>query len=387
MVRPLVDGRPAFRRICEAIEAAQHSVFVTIAFLHTAFAMPDGRGSFFDVLDRAFQRGLDVRGIFWRNHPKTSVDHNTVFSGLPRQLQMLGARGSRFGMRWDQAAAAHYCQHQKSWIIDAGRSTEVAFVGGINLNPKSLVNPGHCGSPAGIHDAYVEIAGPAATDVYHNFVQRWNEASERNVSGGCWGESGALDLAFPTRVAAPCGDSLVQIQRTVTAGKYADGCSTPWGRAFNIAHGDLAIFAQYRQAIDAAQRTIYIENQALEHPEIVAQLDTAVERGVEVVALVPAEPEASVRAVRQRPESKFFYQRLAALGRKERFTLVDDTFVTIGSCNIRARSFFGHTEMNASIYDPMVVRALRRDLFAEHLNLGRVCKPWFGQSTLSHAYT
>jgi phosphatidylserine/phosphatidylglycerophosphate/cardiolipin synthase-like enzyme len=85
------------------------------------------------------------------------------------------------------------------------------------------------------------------------------------------------------------------------------------------------------------------------------------------------------------------YQLLAALGRQERFTLagvavpqsdgtqnniyvhdkimlVDDAFATIGSCNIRARSFFDHTEMNASIYDPMVVRALRRELFAEHLN-------------------
>jgi phosphatidylserine/phosphatidylglycerophosphate/cardiolipin synthase-like enzyme len=49
--------------------------------------------------------------------------------------------------------------------------------------------------------------------------------------------------------------------------------------------------------------------------------------------------------------------------------LVDDAFATIGSCNIRARSFFDHTEMNASIYDPIVVRALRRELFAEHLHL------------------
>jgi phosphatidylserine/phosphatidylglycerophosphate/cardiolipin synthase-like enzyme len=213
-------------------------------------------------------------------------------------------------MRWDQAKDVHYCQHQKSWIVDAGQPTEVAFVGGINLNPQSLVNPGHCGSPAGMHDAYVEIVGPAATDVYHNFVQRWNEASERHVPGGIWGESGAIALAFPTHVAAPRGDSLVQIQRTVPAGKYAHGYSTPGGRAFNIAHGDLAILTQYRQAIDAAQRTIYIENQALEHLEIVARLHTAVERGVEVVALVPAEPEASVR----RPPTSGLQTLLPAAG-------------------------------------------------------------------------
>ena len=30
-VRPLVDGEPAFRRICQAVEAAKQSVWVTIA--------------------------------------------------------------------------------------------------------------------------------------------------------------------------------------------------------------------------------------------------------------------------------------------------------------------------------------------------------------------
>jgi cardiolipin synthase len=52
-VHPLVDGEPAFRRICEAVEAAEHSVWVTVAFIERDVRMPDGRGSFFDVLDRA----------------------------------------------------------------------------------------------------------------------------------------------------------------------------------------------------------------------------------------------------------------------------------------------------------------------------------------------
>src|SRR5580700_10191578 len=32
-VHPLIDGVPAFRRIAEAIEAANHSVWVTVAFI------------------------------------------------------------------------------------------------------------------------------------------------------------------------------------------------------------------------------------------------------------------------------------------------------------------------------------------------------------------
>ena len=50
LVRPLIDGQAAFRRICQAIESARHSVFVTVAFIHPEFVMPDGRGSLFDVL-------------------------------------------------------------------------------------------------------------------------------------------------------------------------------------------------------------------------------------------------------------------------------------------------------------------------------------------------
>ena len=48
-VRPLVDGEPSFRRICEAVASARRSVWVTVAFLEPDFekqswsvAMPYG---------------------------------------------------------------------------------------------------------------------------------------------------------------------------------------------------------------------------------------------------------------------------------------------------------------------------------------------------------
>ncbi len=43
-VGPLIDGEPAFRRICEAIEAARLSVWVTVSFMWPIFEMPAGRG-------------------------------------------------------------------------------------------------------------------------------------------------------------------------------------------------------------------------------------------------------------------------------------------------------------------------------------------------------
>ena len=391
-VAPLVDGEPAFRRICKAIEAATHSVWVTVAFHNPDFQMPDGRGSLFDVLDRAAARGLDVRALFWRNNDDSGFDDAEMFTGTPEHLDMLGARGARFLARWDRAQK-RYCQHQKSWLVDAGQTGEIAFVGGINLSNQSVVAPGHANAGGSTHDVYVEVQGPSGSDVHHNFVQRWNEASDRAQTRGSWPHHDhAHDLKFPAVATARAGDALVQIQRTVRAGHYTDGTAAPGGRAFDIAKGERSVFEQYLKAIDAAKSTIYFEDQAIGSPEVVEKLDAACARGVDVVFLVPADANSEMVKARSQPQSKPFFDQLAALGRHKNFTLagiaapgadgvlrnvyvhakialIDDCWATIGSCNIGARSFFGDTELNASFFDAKTVRALRCALLAEHLAL------------------
>ena len=378
---------PAFRRIAEAVMAAQHSVWLTVAFYAPDFHMPDGRGALFDVLDRAVERGLDVRVIFWRPNQE-SIGYGRTFPGSPEDRTMLEARGSRFRIRWDRAHGP-YCQHQKSWLIDAGQPSETAFVGGTNLTAKALGSPGHP-TEGERHDVYVEISGPSATDVHHNFVQRWNEASERGQACGTWGHDGNDELGFPVRSSAPRGASIVQIQRTVHPGRYRDIHPSPDSHAYDIAGGERSILTQYLGAIGAARRTIYIENQAIPVPEVAAALEAALRRGVEVVLLVPADPEDDVRAARQNAQRRPLFDGLAALGHHENFTLagiasldargrrsniyvhskimlVDDAWATIGSCNLHAYSLSGNAEMNAAIWDPQVARALRCELLAEHL--------------------
>jgi cardiolipin synthase len=391
--RPLIDGEPAFRRICEAVDAARHSVWVTIAFLDEDFTMPDGRGSFFDVMDRAAARGLDVRVIFWRANDGSGFLAQTVFSGTGAHRQMLTARESKFLARWDRAQKA-YCQHQKSWLIDAGRPGEVAFVGGINLHNSSVTPPGH-GEPGRdhTHDIYLELRGPCASDVHHNFVQRWNEASERTVADGCWPDAQRTDdLSFPLEPSPSAGSVVAQVQRTVRAGHYTDGTAPPGGAVFDIAKGETTVFAQYQAAIAAARSSIYIENQALGCPQTVEALHGALLRGVDVVVLTPSNANEFMKMARKDPRSRPFFERFEALGQHERFALVgigspeadgrlrdiyvhakaaviDDAWVTIGSCNIGARSFFGDTEMNVTFWSPEVARRFRIDLLNEHLGV------------------
>jgi phosphatidylserine/phosphatidylglycerophosphate/cardiolipin synthase-like enzyme len=383
---PLVDSAPAFRRICEAVEQAQHSVWITVTFIATDFQMPDGRGSIFDVLDRAVERGLDVRVIFWRPNPESN-GYGQTFAGTSADFDLLAARGSRFLARWD-CAPLGYCHHQKSWLIDAGQSSETAFVGGINPT-FAAVEPGHMGDGQR-HDIYVEIAGPSASDVHHNFVQRWNEASQRNVPLGVWGHDSNDCLSFPTDLSDARGHCVVQIQRNVHAGCYRDPHAALGSAAYYIVGGERSITDQYLLAINAARRSIYLENQALPVPEIAYALEEALKRGVRVVLLVPGEPEEYLGLWRHRPERKPFFDRLEALGGYEHFTLtgiagqtqsggrkyvyvhakimlIDDTWATIGSCNLHANSLFGHSEMNAAVWDRDVVRALRCQLLLEHL--------------------
>jgi cardiolipin synthase A/B len=386
LVRPLIDSGPAFRRICEAVDNAQHSVWITVTFMATDFQMPDGRGTLFDVLDRTVDRSLDVRVIFWRPNPESS-GYGQAFAGTSADFDLLAAHGSRFRARWDRAPRA-YCQHQKSWLIDTGQPSETASIGGINPT-FAIVEPGHPGEGQR-HDLYVEITGPSASDVHHNFVQRWNEASELNTARGVWGYKGDDTLPFPTRPSDSRGNSTVQIQRNVHAGCYQDPRAAPGSPPYQIANGERSVTDQYLLAIKAARSSIYLENQALPVPEITCQLEQALRRGVHVVLLVPGEPEGYLSDWRRCPERRAIFDQLEALGQYGNFTLagiagrtrsgerkyvyvhakimlVDDRWATIGSCNLHSNSLFGHSEMNAAVWDPEVVQALRRQLLLEHL--------------------
>jgi phosphatidylserine/phosphatidylglycerophosphate/cardiolipin synthase-like enzyme len=230
---------------------------------------------------------------------------------------------------------------------------------------------------------YVEISGPSTTDIHHNFVQRWNNASERGRSDGLRGESAAASLPPacqpPSPNLAAQGSSVVQIQRTMPGGSHRDGSQNPAGPP-----AETTIFDQYMAAIAAARHSIYIENQALDVPVILTWLREALEREVEVVVVLPGEPEP----IRYEPQTwriafaglaayeNFALAGLAGTGARgdrhgvyvhSKLMLVDDQWATIGSCNLHTASLLRNAEMNASLWDPVIVRQLRSQLFAEHI--------------------
>jgi phosphatidylserine/phosphatidylglycerophosphate/cardiolipin synthase-like enzyme len=181
----------------------------------------------------------------------------------------------------------------------------------------------------------------------------------------------------PAHDAPACGSSVVQIQRTMRR------------------RGEEDILEQYLAAIDAAEHTIHIETQALLESAVIERLDTALRRGIRANVVVPAEPDSGLRRLREHPEFGPIFDALGALETHDRFTLigfaarpdgdhaqprkatyvhaklmtVDDRFLTVGSCNLHLWSLHRQTEMNASVFDPVVARALHRELLGEHLDL------------------
>jgi cardiolipin synthase len=358
-VEVLVGGPAMFGRIGAAVDRAQRSIWVTVAFYRDDFRFPDGRGALFDALDRAVARGVDVRLLVWRPNPEAG-DRPVMFGGTPAQREMLAARGSRVKIRWDRAEGK-YCQHQKSWLIDAGEPSETAFVGGANMSAGTF----------SYQDLYAELAGPAATDVHRNFVQRWNEASERHAADGNWACDATDVLPVPEHESPAHGPSTVQIGRMLRPGRHA-----------TAADGERSVLEQYQRAIGAARRTIYLENQAIPIMDVAGPLIRALERGVDVILLVPTKPEPYVFAARHDPAERPRFEGIESLGRHPNFlmaglgptyvhakmAIVDDAWATVGSCNLHAFSLHENSEMNAAIWDAEVAGTLRRKLFAQHLD-------------------
>jgi phosphatidylserine/phosphatidylglycerophosphate/cardiolipin synthase-like enzyme len=225
-------------------------------------------------------------------------------------------------------------------------------------------------------------------DVHHNFVQRWNEASERFAEDGRWGTGCEVDLQLPNRVPAERGRAVVQIQRTMHSGRYADGRATPEGAPYDIASGERSNFEQYCAAILAARRSIYIENQQIDVPEIVDCLRRALTRGVDVVLLMPFDLDIALQTQLERRAflkplvefaifDNFMLAGIAGIGADGRrksiyvhskLMLIDDEWATVGSCNLHRFSLFGNGEMNAAFSDPSTVRTFRSELLQEHLD-------------------
>ena len=196
LVRPLVHGATYFAELFERLEGTRPGDLVLFTdWQGDADERLTGQegSEVVEVLARADERGVDVRGLVWRSHSKVLGFTSEVNRRLGKQLQARGAE-ALLDMRVRMGGS----HHQKMVVIryPDDPTRDVAYVGGIDLCHSRRDDIEHHGDPQPMeglsseygetppwHDMMAAISGPAVHDVETVFRERWLDPTPltRNV--------------------------------------------------------------------------------------------------------------------------------------------------------------------------------------------------------------
>jgi phosphatidylserine/phosphatidylglycerophosphate/cardiolipin synthase-like enzyme len=356
----LIDGASALPQMAEAIRGAKRHVHVCSWNLQPDFdPIRDGTPwPVRELLADAAER-VPVRVLVWAGAPVP------VFK--PRRADVEQARealvkGTRIACRLDSHGRAMHCHHEKIVIVD----DELAFVGGIDLTALAGDRYDSSDHPLregiGWHDASSKLRGPLVRDVAAHFALRWEA-----VAGEALGVPDAP---------APAGDVTAQLVRTVPERVYPA-----------LPHGEFSTLEAYMRALRGARRLIYLENQFLWSPEVVAVLEDKLRNppaaDFRLVVLLPHKANNGQddtrgmlgRLVAADPDHRFLAatiqsrtgERSGPLYVHAKIGIVDDAWLAVGSANLNEHSLFNDSEVDVITCDPRLARDTRERLWAEHL--------------------
>ena len=406
-VRPLVDGETYFAELHERLEATRPGDLVLFTdWQGDADERLTGEpgSEVVEVLGRADERGVDVRGLVWRSHNGSIGFTARENAQLGRALQRRGAE-----VILDMRVRTGGSHHQKLVVIRHrdDPSRDVAYVGGIDLCHSRRDGAAHRGDPQALdsmadeygatppwHDIQAAISGPAVHDVETVFRERWEDPTTlrrspivllRDRLRGLDTSPDPLPEQLPPP--PPAGRHAVQLLRT-----YPD---LRQGRDYAFARGgERSVARGYTKAVERARRLIYVEDQYLwgDHVGNVFVEALRRHRDLHVVAVVPMHPDvtglnrtaqlvgrrrAMLDMHRTAPDRVAVYGLENAAGTPiyvhAKTCIVDDTWATIGSDNFNRRSWTHDSELSAVVVDPdgEYARDLRLTLAAEHLERTR----------------
>lgn len=363
LLEVLIDGAEAFEAMAEAIRGAKRSIWITGWHISPHFEVVRGEhGESIGALLAAAAERLDVRVLVWAGAP-VPLFHPTR-AEVNAAVQEL-TRSTRIRCQTDPREHPFHCHHEKTIIIDG----ELAFVGGIDITDLAGDRYDTNLHPArrrmGWHDVGTRLRGPAVADVAAHFALRWRELT---------GESLTVPEPGP-----PAGPHTVQVVRTIAEGMYDE-----------VPDGEFRILESYVRAIRDAERFIYLENQFLWAPEIVALLADKLRRPPDddfrLVVVLPSRAnnghddtmgQLGVLAAADDGAGRLLAATIRSLtGHRDdrlyvhaKVAIVDDRWLTVGSANLNAHSLLNDTELNVVTDDSELARATRLRLWAEHLGI------------------
>lgn len=385
-VRFLVDGDRYFRQLKDDLDTAQRSIWIIGWDFHPGISLtPPGAprevklGDYLrELVDR--NEALVVRILVWAEGPFYS-------HGIAPYLEKANwANHPRIHMRYDTEHPVRGSHHQKIVCIDE----TIGFIGGIDLtserwdtrshrpeDPGRINTDGEAYAP--VHDLQARVTGDAARLLGDVARRRW-----------------LFGLGEEVTASPGNGSDLRTVETDIRDCPVGVALSEP---GINGHERHVEPLRLTCDAIDAAQRTIYIETQYLASPTVVDRLCGRLSEtdGPEIIIVATKHMSGFVeqwtmgfgrnRSVK-RLENADRHGRLrigypviadddgndCEILVHSKLVIVDDRFLRIGSSNLNHRSQGFDTECDLAIEAESeahrsAIARLRNDLLAEHLGV------------------
>lgn len=320
-IRPLLDGDEAYPAMLEAVRNARRSVTLCTYI----FAHDKAGGLFVEALGDAVRRGVEVRVLI------DYAGSRYTFPPIAGWLRRAGVRTALFMPSFNplRTQYSNLRSHRKILVAD-GR---VGFTGGINIRVDNLVleNP-----PFPVHDIHFRIEGPVVQQLQQAFAADWAFSAHEALAGDPW-------FVEPVE------------SGPVLARGISDGPDEDYDK---LRQTILAAIACARHNVRIA--TPYF----LPDSDLIAALNTAALRGVEVEILIPAKNNlrmvgwamsAQLWQVLERGCKVFL---TAPPFEHTKIMTVDGAWSLVGSANWDPRSLRLNFEFNVEAYDPLFAAEL-----------------------------
>ncbi len=410
-VELLIDGDAGWDAVARAIEAARASVHVTTWMYDPSTELerplplvdPAERERFTiqELFAARAHAGVRVRFLGWdapllrqpaslrRAANEDLDDFEVLEQANPTEVALLpGGDENPLNQLLGNFQVGSY--HQKTVILDGA----IGFCGGMNLKENDwdsrshrLYDPRRCRFSRGAefrrsvergevapdhpprHDFLARVEGPAVEHLARNFQERWNFV---RAQGQRWSRH-ATDVPDPPAQPPILGGSQVQVVRTMPE---------PFS--------ERGVLDVYLRALRTARRMIYIEDQYFRSTHVSDAIADAVRAWPDLVVVVVTPRrqaddllcggwtrEAFDRIARRRPGFELYTLMIGAgdrpgdrpleIDNHAKLMIVDDMFLTVGSCNVNDRGFEYEGEINIAMVDPERVGRMRLDIWREHL--------------------
>ena len=383
----LIDGANYFAAARSAMIKAQHSILIAGWDIHSQTRLVSASGKADDGYPETFAEflvalverrpQLDIRLLLW--------DFSLLYAAERDPFPTMS-------LRWNTPHNIRFClddcvpigssQHQKLIVIDDA----IAFSGGLDLTIRRWdtnahrVNDPHRVDPDGkpyepFHDVQMLVDGEAAGAIADLFRARWQCAAFEGVPKAQGGND-----PWPDGVGVDLNDVDIGVARTQP--RY-----------------DGEVQAQeverlFYDSIEAAEHSIYIENQFLTAPGIAERLAKRLTENpaLEVVIVSPETHHSWLEAQSMRAGRARFSGIVRAAGSERvwlaypqvtesgntastmvhaKVMIVDDTFLRVGSANLNNRSMGTDTECDLAVIagngrQREAIAGLRHRLIGDH---------------------